>query len=155
MFMAPARPPLAILAVEDNTAYISALRRMLDRHAFPYPLEVLVDGHEALTFFDRLAHELDVPCPDVLLLDLHRPGCPGGVLLRRFRAIPRCTGITVINETVAEEPDVRAATRALGATAFFPKPTRFAASMELGHLIQRYAAGHAQGGHGCEPSLES
>ena len=155
MSTASARPPLAILAVEDNPAYISALRRMLERHAFPYTLEVLADGNEALIFFDRLAHEPDVPCPDVVLLDLQLPGCPGAVLLQRFRAIPRCTGITVIIVTVADEPDVRAATRALGATAFFPKPTRFAAYMELGHLMQRYAAGHAQGDHACEPSLES
>jgi two-component system response regulator len=141
-----ARSPLAILAVEDDSAYVYVLRRVLDWHGFPYTLQVIQDGREALAFFDRLAQQADLPCPDVVLLDLHLPGCPGATLLQRFRAIPQCAGITVIIVTASDDPAIRTATLALGATAFFQKPTRFAAYMELVHLIQRYAAGHAPEG---------
>jgi CheY-like chemotaxis protein len=142
----PARPPLAILAIENDPTYLYFLRRMLDRHGFPYTLQVIKDGQQALAFFDDLAQHTHVACPDVLLLDLHLPGQPGKALLQCFRAIPRCAGITVIIVTASDDPTDRTETLALGATAFFQKPFRFAAYMELGHLIQQYASGNGQGG---------
>jgi hypothetical protein len=44
-------------------------------------------------------------------------------------------GLHVILVTASDDPDMRTHTLALGATAFFQKPTRFAAYMELGRLI--------------------
>ena len=146
--MAPVRAPtpLAILAVEDSPAQIAFIRRVLDRHGLRYTLQVIADGTQALHFFDQLAQHAHVPCPDLLLLDLHLPGHPGKELLQHFKAIPRCAGITVIIVTASVEPSDRTETLALGADAFFQKPSRFAAYMELGHLIQQFAFGGAEGG---------
>jgi len=146
--MPPVRAPtpLAILAVEDSPAQIAFIRRVLDRHGLRYTLQVIADGTQALHFFDQLAQHAHVPCPDLLLLDLHLPGQHGKALLQHFKAIPRCAGITVIIVTASVEPSDRTETLALGADAFFQKPSRFAAYMELGHLIQHFACGGAEGG---------
>jgi CheY-like chemotaxis protein len=66
--------------------------------------------------------------------------------LQHFKAIPRCAGITVIIVTASVEPTDRTETLALGADAFFQKPSRFAAYMELGHLIQHFTFGGGEGG---------
>jgi chemotaxis family two-component system response regulator Rcp1 len=146
--MPPVRAPtpLTILAVEDSPAQIAFIRRVLDRHGLLYTLQVIADGTQALHFFDQLAQHAHVPCPDLLLLDLHLPGQNGKALLQHFKAIPRCAGITVIIVTASVEPSDRTETFALGADAFFQKPSRFAAYMELGHLIQQFAYGGAEGG---------
>jgi chemotaxis family two-component system response regulator Rcp1 len=135
--------PLAILAIEDSPTQLFFIRRVLDRHGFLYTLQVIADGTHALHFFDQLAQHTDIPCPDLLLLDLHLPGCPGKALLQRFKAIPRCARSLVIIVTASVEPIDRTDTLALGADAFFHKPCRFAAYMELGHLIKHLAVGGA------------
>jgi CheY-like chemotaxis protein len=146
--MPPVRSPtpLAILAVEDSPAQIAFIRRVLDRHGLRYTLQVIADGTQALHFFDQLAQHAHVPCPDLLLLDLHLPGQHGKALLQHFKAIPRCAGITVIIVTASVEPSDRTETLALGADAFFQKPSRFAAYMELGHIIKQFACGGVEGG---------
>jgi CheY-like chemotaxis protein len=72
--------------------------------------------------------------------------------LQRFKAIPRCAGITVIIVSASVEPTDRTETLALGADAFFQKPFRFAEYMELGHLIKQLVFGGAEGGGKREPS---
>jgi CheY-like chemotaxis protein len=142
----PSPTPLAILAIEDSPAQIFFIRRVLERHGLLYTLHVIEDGTHALHFFDQLAQHESVPCPDLLLLDLHLPGHPGKELLQRVKAIPRCAGLIVIIVTASVEPTDRTETLALGADAFFRKPRRFAAYMELGHLIKKLVFCGASGG---------
>jgi CheY-like chemotaxis protein len=141
----PSPTPLSILAVEDSPAQLFFIRRVLERHGLLYTLQVITDGTQALHFFDHLAQHMHVPCPDLLLLDLHLPGQHGTTLLRRFKAIPRCAGTIVIIVTASVEPTDRMETLALGADAFFQKPSRFAVYMELGHLIKQLVFGGAEG----------
>ena len=142
----PSSTPLAILAVEDSPAQIFFIRRVLDRHGFMYTLQVMENGTQALLFFDQLAQHAHIPCPDLLLLDLHLPGHQGKELLQRFKAIPRCAKAIVIIVTASVEPRDRMDTLALGADAFFQKPCRFTAYMELGHLIRQFVFGGAEEG---------
>ena len=137
--------PLSILAVEDSPAQLFFIRRVLEKHGLLYTLQVITDGTQALHFFDHLAQHMWIPCPDLLLLDLHLPGQYGTTLLRRFKAIPRCAGVIVIIVTTSVEPTDRMETLALGADAFFQKPFRFTAYMELGHLIKRLVFDGAEG----------
>src|SRR5919109_1938271 len=144
--------PLAILAVEDSPAQLFFIRRVLDRHGLLYTLQVITDGTQALHFFDQLAQHPHVLCPDLLLLDLHLPGHQGKELLQRFKAIPRCAEVIVIIVTASVEPRDRTDMLALGADAFFQKPCRFAAYMELGDFIKRLVFRRAEGGEAREPS---
>ena len=146
----PSRTPLAILAIDDSPAHIYLLRRMLDTHGFPYTLQAIEDGEHALAFFDQLAQQEHVPCPDILLLDLHLPRHHGKALLQRFKAIPRCAGITVVIVTASVDPTDRAEVLALGADAFFSKPASLEAYMALGDIIRTYGFGNVQGGGGDE-----
>jgi CheY-like chemotaxis protein len=97
----PAHTPLAILAVEDNAADLYLLRRGLDAPGLPYTLHVIEDGTQALDYFDQLAQHTHVRCPDIVLLDLHLPGCPGTVLLQRFKTIARGASTPVVLMTAA------------------------------------------------------
>jgi CheY-like chemotaxis protein len=58
----------------------------------------------------------------------------------------------VIIVTASVEPRDRTDMLALGADAFFQKPCRFAAYMELGDLIKRLVLSRAEGGEEREPS---
>jgi CheY-like chemotaxis protein len=141
----PSPTPLSILAVEDSPAQLFFIRRVLERHGLFYTLQVITDGTQALHFFDHLAQHMHVPCPDLLLLDLHLPGQHGIKLLQHFKAIPRCADTIVIIVTASVEPADRMETLALGADAFFQKPSRFAVYMELGHLIKQLVFDGAEG----------
>ena len=70
----PSPTPLSILAVEDSPAQLFFIRRVLEKHGLLYTMQVITDGTQALHFFDHLAQHMCVPCPDLLLLDLHLPG---------------------------------------------------------------------------------
>ena len=65
--------PLVIAVVEENPADVSYIARVLQAHGLPYVLRVLESRQRALHFFDQLAAQDDVRCPDLLLLDFTLP----------------------------------------------------------------------------------
>jgi two-component system response regulator RegX3 len=70
-------PPLTVLLVEDEPAYVDALTAGLGREGFA--VEVATDGPTALARFDLVQ-------PDVVLLDVMLPGQSGIDVCRELRA---------------------------------------------------------------------
>src|SRR5262245_5474085 len=79
----------AILLVEDNPADVKITERALKESGLGVELIVVRDGQEAVDYLLRQGGFADVEprrAPDLILLDLNRPGIGGGRGRERFRA---------------------------------------------------------------------
>jgi CheY-like chemotaxis protein len=137
-------PPLLIAVVEDNPADVYVIARVLHAHGVPFVLQVLESRQRALHFFDQLAAQDDVRCPDLLLLDDTLPGLDTRELLHWIKAVPVCRRLRIIVTTGSDDPAVQHAAFALGADAFFHKPVSFQRFLALGDLIKAVVYGYGQ-----------
>ena len=64
--------PARLLLVEDNDADVFLVRTALEECGLTYELQVCSDGEQALRLVARI-RDGQVPCPDLLLLDLNLP----------------------------------------------------------------------------------
>lgn len=144
------RPDGCVLLVEDNPDDVALLRRALDRTGHALPLQVAVDGPEAVDylsergpFADRTHH----PRPSLVLLDVKLPRQSGLEVLAWIRQQPSLSDLRVFMLTSSMEPsDVRTA-YALGAELYLVKPLGFEAlkglAKALGGCWSRVAEGAA------------
>jgi len=136
--------PLVIAVVEENPADVSYIARVLQAHGLPYVLRVLESRQRALHFFDQLAAQDDVRCPDLLLLDFTLPGLDTRELLQWIKAMPVCRRLRIVVMTGSDDLSIEAEASTLRADAFFRKPVSFQRFMALGDLIKVVVFGHAQ-----------
>jgi CheY-like chemotaxis protein len=78
---------LHILLAEDNPGDVFLVRRALAEHNISHVLSVVKDGAEALEFLARMGKTKELPCPDVLLLDVNLPKVDGSRFLLNFGSI--------------------------------------------------------------------
>ena len=130
---------LQILLAEDNDGDIFLVARALEEHAIVHELHVVKDGDEALSFVAEMGNDDGPPCPDVLLLDLNLPKVDGPQVLKQFRKHPACAQTPVIVVTSSDAPNDRERVKALGANAYFRKPSDLNEFMTLGALVKELA----------------
>lgn len=135
---------LHILLAEDNFGDVLLVEQALTEHQVDHELHVVADGDEALQFLDRMGEVGEPPCPDVLLLDLNLPKVEGPKVLQQFRKHPACAETPVIVVTSSDAPRDRKRVEALGATAYFRKPSELSEFMTLGALVKELANGRAK-----------
>jgi CheY-like chemotaxis protein len=124
-----------ILYVEDEEDDVILVRIAFKRAGIVLPLQVAVDGREALEylfgngrFSDRQSH----PLPSLLLLDLNLPQLNGLEVLQRIRQEPRFNELPVIIFSSSEQVSDQEKARELGATDYVVKPSNF-------ELLARFA----------------
>jgi len=123
-----------ILLAEDNPADVLLVREAFEHHGLDVELVVKRDGEEMLRLLDRMeAGEL--PCPDVVLLDLTLPRRNGIEVLRQIRQGSRCGKTPVIIVTSSDALKDRESVAQLGATSYFRKPSSFDEFMRLGKVV--------------------
>lgn len=99
--------PIDILLVEDNEGDARLLREVLREVNKTVRLHVVTDGLEAMAFLRYQGPYLDVPRPDVILLDLKMPKMDGLEVLAQVKADPWLKTIPIIVLTTSEaEPDI-------------------------------------------------
>jgi CheY-like chemotaxis protein len=125
-----------VLLAEDNRGDALLVSEALVAHNIPHELQIASNGAEAIDFVARMGQPGEALCPDILLLDLNLPRVDGREVLREFRLHPACVTTPVIILSSSDRPSDRDAVRALGATRYFRKPTRFDAFMELGAIVK-------------------
>ena len=132
-----AEPPLIFL-IEDNEADVHLVRASLDEHGVAHQLRVMKDGEQAARFIDRIDTDQSARqrLPALIILDLNLPKRDGREVLKHLRASPRCAEVPVIVVTSSDSPADRDATAALGARAYFRKPSQLEEFMRLGSLIK-------------------
>ncbi len=130
-----------MLLVEDNETDIFVIRKALSRCALKFRLDVARSGAEALAYLGEISRE-GKPCPALLLLDLNLPAVPGIEVLREVRTSP-CNRTAVVVVTSSESDSDRVAVKALGADAYFRKPSDLGAYMELAQVVIKVLPGAA------------
>jgi CheY-like chemotaxis protein len=135
--------PLNILVAEDNHADIILFQEALQHHHIEHQLRVVSDGQSALQFVAQMGTSPEIPCPDLMLLDLNLPKVDGPNILQEFRKHPACTHTPVIVVTSSDSEKDRARVAEFQATRYFRKPSDFDAFMELGRIVKELFDGQA------------
>jgi len=125
-----------IVLAEDNATDVRMVREVLNRHNIDCDLKVLGDGDEAMAFIDKLDLDLDTPCPDLLLLDLHLPKRDGQEILRYLRGSERCAQTPVVVLTASDSPQDRQSAEKNAALHYFRKPITVNQFMALGVIVK-------------------
>jgi len=83
-----------ILLIEDNPGDILLTTEILNENDFPCNLEVIRDGHEAISFFENLQENDN--WPDFVLLDINLPKKSGHDVLQFIKKSDKFLSIPVI-----------------------------------------------------------
>jgi CheY-like chemotaxis protein len=136
---------LRILLAEDNLADILLVQKALEEHRITHELHVVRDGAEALAFLARVGQPGQIPCPDVVLLDLNLPKVDGPTVLSAVRRHPHCVHTPVVVVTSSDAERDRARMAELGATRYFKKPTDLDSYLQLGAVVREVAGERRRG----------
>ncbi len=129
---------LQIMLAEDSALDLFLVEEALKHHHIPCVLHGCKDGVMALRYLEQVgSHEL--PCPDLVLLDLHLPAVDGPEILTALRQHPTCARVPVIVTTSSDAPKDRATMTALGISHYFQKPKDLVGFMDLGRIILEVA----------------
>ncbi|WP_020485418.1 response regulator [Methylomonas sp. MK1] len=118
-----ATPLFDVLLVEDEPADAHLVKMSFKENRVRCNLHHVWDGVEALAFLRRQgADYVDVPRPDLILLDLNMPRMNGREFLAKIKSEPDFSSIPAIVLTTSDiERDV-VATYQLGANSYITKP---------------------------------
>jgi DNA-binding response OmpR family regulator len=123
-----------VVLAEDNPGDVFIISQALAHHSIDAELIRHKDGEEML----RYIRDLDageVPCPDVILLDLNLPRYNGEAILHRLRGSRFCSEVPVVIVTSSNADDDRTKVFRLGATRYFTKPIDLDDFLELGAVV--------------------
>lgn len=125
--------PVEILLVEDNPGDVRLTTEAFREARVCNRIHTVTDGVEALAFLNREGSYINVPCPDLILLDLNLPRKDGREVLAAIKSDDRIKHIPVVVLTTskAEEDIIRS--YELQANCFVSKPVdldQFLATMK-------------------------
>jgi CheY-like chemotaxis protein len=134
--MSTACSPCQIILAEDNPADVGLVRHALREHQVECNLHVIDDGEEVLSFISKVDLDAKIPCPDLLLLDLHLPKRDGREILKHLRASERCWRTPVVVLTSSDSPADRRDAETSAAIHYFRKPCSLEEFMQLGFIVR-------------------
>lgn len=99
---------LEILLVEDNEGDIKLTQRAFRDESLNCHISVANNGMEAMEFLRKQSNNVQVPTPQLILLDLNMPRMDGKKFLETIKAEPGLKAIPVIMLTSSQSPsDIR------------------------------------------------
>jgi CheY-like chemotaxis protein len=125
------REEVDILLVEDNPGDVRLTKEAFKNGQIYNTLHVVTDGVEALDFLHQRGDHEDVPCPDVVLLDLNLPGKNGDEVLEAIRADPELETLPVVVLTSSGAQEDVVQSYDLQANAYLTKPVDPAEFVEV------------------------
>lgn len=124
-----------ILIVDDNPADVELLRDAFADLRIPADFLVASDGDEALDLLARIRAAEAKP-PTAILLDLNMPRVTGREVLAHVKGDSELSRIPTIILTSSSSPKDQAECLAMGADAYFTKPSTLEELEELVHRVQ-------------------
>lgn len=125
--------PVTIFLAEDNPGDVFLVNQALLDYGLEFTLLLAEDGPGAQALLDRFG--ADLPCPDLLLLDLNLPKTEGRELVRMFREHPICPDVPVIVISSSDAPRDRLWAAEAGVYHYFRKPSELEEFMKLGEVV--------------------
>ena len=114
--------PIEVLLVEDSPGDVRLTREALKDAKVHISLHVASDGIEAMAFLERSGKHINMPRPDLILLDLNLPRKDGREVLKEIKESPTLRSIpVVILTTSSSEADILQSYR-LHANCYISKP---------------------------------
>ena len=130
-------PPLLYVEDDENDAFL--MRHAFTRAGVQHPLTVVSDGQQAVDYLAGAGPFADrdrYPVPGMLLLDLNLPLRSGFEVLEWVRSQPRYSELIVaVLSSSNHAKDIDRA-NALGASAYFVKPSDVEKRRELVRTLQ-------------------
>ncbi len=114
-----------ILLVEDNEDDVFFMRRALQKAGVELPLQIVMDGQQALDYLagkDAYGDRGRFPIPNLIFLDLKLPYVHGFGVLSWLRSQTSLQDLPVVVLTSSPEDRDRQKAQELGAKAYLVKP---------------------------------
>jgi len=129
---------IEILMVEDNPADIELTREALTRGKLYNKLHVVEDGEQALNFLYQRGGFVDVPRPDIILLDLNLPKITGREVLSEVKSDEHLSSIPVVILSSSDDNQDIKTSYALNANSFVTKPVRVEDFLTVVRTIEHF-----------------
>lgn len=134
-----------ILLVDDSDSDIALLRQAFSKAGMQYPLQVVRDGVDAMSYLlgrGEFADRGTYPMPSILIIDVNMPRLNGLELLTWLRTQPEFSHLMVI--VLTGDARIEAVNHAyhLGANSYLMKPMRHEDLVDLIQCFFRYWVVH-------------
>jgi two-component system response regulator len=134
-----------ILQIEDREEDDFLLRYAFKNAGVENPVQVAVDGQEAIDYLDgngKFADRAQFPFPALVLLDLQLPRVTGLEVLEWIRRQPALkTLVVIVLSSSIHEGDIRRAYE-LGANAFLVKPSSTETLADMSAALKHFWLAH-------------
>lgn len=130
--------PIEVLLVEDDPGDVLMAREAFEDYKVRNNLHVVHDGVQALAFLRKEGEYVDVPTPDLVLLDLNLPLRDGREVLAEVKADERLRRIPVVVLTTSEAEEDVLRSYDLHANAYVAKPVDFERFVEVVRRIDEF-----------------
>jgi two-component system, chemotaxis family, response regulator Rcp1 len=130
--------PIEILLVEDNPGDARLAVEALKDSKVHNNLYHVKDGVEAMNFLRRRGSYVDVPVPDLILLDLNLPRKDGREVLEEIKEDPELKLVPVVVLTTSEAERDLVRTYDLHANAYVVKPIDLDRFVEVVQAIEDF-----------------
>ncbi|MHC9544471.1 MAG: response regulator [Vulcanimicrobiota bacterium] len=134
----PAEKPIIILLVEDNPADVRLTQEALKEGQVLNTLHTVKDGIEAMSFLRREGSYKDMPCPDMIFLDLNLPRKDGREVLKEIKSDETLRRIPVVVLTTSKAEDDIIQTYSDHANCFITKPVDLDQFIEVIKSIKEF-----------------
>lgn len=130
--------PINILLVEDNPADARLIKEVFKDTKTKNRLYVVKDGVEAMAFLNQEFEYVDIPRPDVILLDLNLPRKDGREVLKELKEddILKRVPIVILTTSSAEEDIIK--TYNNHANCYITKPVDFDQFLKVINSIEDF-----------------
>ncbi|MEW6586495.1 MAG: response regulator [Nitrospirota bacterium] len=130
--------PIEILLVEDNPGDVRLMVEALKDAKVNNNLNVVHNGEDAMSFLRHESKYLNVPTPDLIMLDLNLPKKDGREVLSEIKEDPdlKHIPVVVITTSAAEEDVIKS--YKLHANCYITKPVNFEQFIRMVHSIEDF-----------------
>ena len=130
--------PAEILLVEDNENDVLLTRQGFKRAKLMVNLHHVRDGEECMAFLRRQGEYVDVPTPDLILLDLNMPRMDGREVLAELTADEHLRHLPVVILTTSSEEQEILNMYKLRVSSYIVKPVDFDQFLRVIRMISDY-----------------
>jgi CheY-like chemotaxis protein len=124
------------MIVEDNPTDVFLVREAIAAHGLEIHLHVIEDGEKAMRRIAQIDAADGEGLPHLVLLDINLPRADGFEVLRYLRSSRCCGKVPVIVMTSSGAATDQAQSAALGANAYFQKPSGYDEFLRIGEIIK-------------------
>ena len=113
------------------------MKEAIEHYKVPVEIHLVQDGEAAIRLIEQMEANHDLPCPELILLDLNLPKKTGREVLLRLKASERCKHVPVVVMTSSDSLKDRTEMAALGAVRFFRKPPDYESFLMIGDTLNQ------------------